>query len=91
MVKGKPESDNLLNVMARTVGLALGTVSSKVENLAGSNSDDGSSNPKPKGRKTKAANGTRGTPRPLKQSQRTKAERKVAKKTTKVAHKSGGR
>jgi hypothetical protein len=92
MVKRKPESDNLLTVMARTVGSALGTVSYRVSNLAGSNSGgDGSRNPKPKGRKPKSANGSRDTLRPLKQSKRAKAKRKPTKKTTKVAHKSGGR
>ena len=38
MVKRKAKKDNLLTMMARTVGSALGTVTSKVANLAGSNS-----------------------------------------------------
>ena len=91
MVKRKPDRDNVLNVMARTMGSALGTISSKVANLAGSNSEDGSSNPKLKARKTKSVSGTPNTSRPLKQSQPTKATRKPTKKTKKVAHKSGGR
>ena len=91
MVKRKPERDNVLTVMARTMGSALGTISSKVANLAGSSSGGGSSNSKPKARKPKSVNGTRDSPRPVKQSQPTKAKRKPTKKTTKVAHKSGGR
>ena len=91
MAKKKPERDNLLTVMARTVGSALGTVTSKVANLAGSNSGKGSSNPPPKNRKTKSAGGTQDAPQPQKQSKRTKAKRKPTKKTTKVTQKSGRR
>jgi hypothetical protein len=81
MAKKKPERDNLLTVMARTVGSALGTVTSKVANLAGSNSGKGSSKPAPKSRKTKSASGTQDAPQPQKQSKRTKAKRKPTKKT----------
>lgn len=51
MAKKKPEKDNLLTVMARTVGTALGAVTSKVGNLTGSNSGKISSNPPPKNKK----------------------------------------
>jgi hypothetical protein len=84
MAKRKPQRDNLLTVMARTVGSALGTVTSKVANLAGSNSGKESSNQQPKNRKTKSASGTQDAPKPQKQSERTKAKRKPTKKTTKV-------
>jgi hypothetical protein len=89
MVKRKPERDNLLTVMARSVGSALGTVTSRVANLGGSNSAEGSSNPKPKNRKAQADSGSQGTPQPRRQSKRTEAKRKP--KTKKVAKKSRSR
>jgi hypothetical protein len=91
MVKRKPEKDNLMTVMARAVGSALGTVTSKVANLAGSNSGERSSNPPPKNRKTKSTSGAQDAPQPRKQSKRTKAKRKPTKNTAKVTQKSGRR
>jgi hypothetical protein len=88
MVKRKAKKDNLLTVMARTVGSALGTVTSKAANLAGSNSGHGSS-PQSKNRKTKSTSGAQGAPQPRKQSKRTKAKRTPTKKTTKVTQKPG--
>ena len=91
MAKKKQERNNLLTVMARTMGSALGAVTSKVANLAGSNSGKGSSNPPPKSRKTKFARETQDAPQPQKRSKRPKAKRKPAKKTTKVTQRSGRR
>jgi hypothetical protein len=89
MGKRKPERDSLLTVVARAVGSALGTVSTKVTNLAGSNWEEGSGKPKSKARKSKSA---QATPQPRKQSKRTKTERKPTnKKTSKVTGTRGRR
>ena len=82
------KKDNLLTVMARTMGSALGTVTSKVANLAGSNSGK-DQQPAIKEQKTKSPSRAQEAPQPRKQSKRTKAKRKPTKKTTKVTQKSG--